>query len=181
MKERTQFNYAQRWRLEQNLTKQATRKRKIGILTVVLAGLFVLAILASPWLWQYKLRFDLSTTEKEIGNYQEVAAALQQLDVMQAEVAAMEGFLHTVENSSKDPRDVNAQIRSLLPAGATITSFSLQADYSVQVGLLLPGALDVAQLWMNFRDSGLFEDFDIDDVSLDDGTKNLTLTIKMKQ
>ena len=181
MKERTQFNYAQRWKIEQNLTKQATRKRKKGILTLVLAGLFALAILISPWLWQFKLRFDLSKTEEKISDYQEIAAAIQELESIQAEVAGMEDFLTTVSNSSKDPRSVNTQIRSLLPTGVTMTSFSLQADHSIQVGLVLPGAVDVARVWMNFRDSGLFEDFDLDDVSLADGTQNLSLTLKMKQ
>ncbi|HHV63656.1 MAG TPA: hypothetical protein GXX46_01045 [Peptococcaceae bacterium] len=179
MKERTQLNYAQRWRIEQSGKRQASQKRRLG--NIFFAMLLILVILVGvfPWLWQYKLQHDLVKVEGRIKDYHEVEAVLLELERLQAEIAGMESFLRSAEARAKDPQIVLEQITALLPAGTVITSYNLNADYSVQIGLVLPGPVDVAKLWASFRDSGLFVDFDLNSVSLTDEVKTLNLTLKM--
>lgn len=181
MKERTQFNYAQRWRIEHSKEKRTSKKRKRGILSFVLLSLFGAALLALPWIWQFKLHYQLGKVEERIISYREVADTLGEIEMHKAEIARMDNFIKTAEGRSKNPRAIRTQIDNLLPAGTTVTSFTLQADNSVQLGLVLAGPADVAQLWTKFRDSGLFTDFDLPTVSLTDEVKNLNLTLKIKR
>lgn len=180
MKERTQFNYAQRWQIEHSSHKRAAQKRNKGIVIVTMLSIVTLVILALPWAWQFMLKYRLDTIEKKIVYYQEVAVTLQEIDRLKSEIGGMNSFLDTVQKNSKKPREVLAKITQLLPAGASVTSFSLQADNSVQIGVVLPGPVDLARLWINFRDSGLFTDFDINAVSLTDEVQRLNLTLKLK-
>ena len=181
MKERTQFNYAQRWKIEHSREKRTLNKRKRGILSFVLLSLFGAALLALPWVWQLKLHYQLGKVEEKIVSYREVDATLQEIEMYKAEINKMDNFIRTAEGRTKNPKAIRTQIDSLLPAGTTVTFFTLQADNSVQLGLVLAGPGDVAQLWTKFRDSGLFVDFDLTTVSLTDEVKNLDLTLKMKR
>jgi hypothetical protein len=181
MKERTQFNYAQRWRIEHSSRRQAQKKRKLGILASAFLLFLLAVLLALPWIWQYKLKYDLSKVEKRIEYYHEVEITLQELESLQAEIARMESFLNTAKAKAKNPEAILGQITDLLPAGTEVTSYALGADYFVQINLVLAGPLDVAELWKKFRDSGLFLDFDLNSVSLTDEVKTLSLNLKMKQ
>lgn len=180
MKERTQFNYAQRWRIEQDSNQRTLKDHKSGIAAFMIVGLLLVALLAFPWIWQIVLQNKLNTIEESIGNYQEAEVALQEIERLEAEVAKLDILLKTAEESPKNLRTILPQVRKLLPDGATITSFSLQAENSIQLGLELPGSVDVARLWVSFRDSGLFADFDLKTVSLTEESQNLNLTLKMK-
>ncbi len=180
MKERVYFNYAERWKLRFDIEHYHRRKRRKSFAVVVTACLAVTLIFALPWVWQFKLDYDLRKTEESIVSYSEVATVLQELDMLKTEIAIMENFLQTAEDQSKNPRVVLEQVEKLLPEGTTIGSFSLQADNSLQLGMTLLGPPEVASLWINLRNSGLFEDFDIKTVSLVDQTQSINLTLKFK-
>lgn len=180
MKERVYFNYAERWRLRFDIEHYHRRKRRKSLAVVVTACITVALLFALPWLWQFKLDYDLLKTEESILSYSEVATVLQELDMLKTEIAIMEDFLQTTEEQSKNPRIVLEQVRELLPEGTTISSFSLQTDNSLQLGMTLLGPPEVASLWINLRNSGLFEDFDIKTVSLVDQTQSINLSLKFK-
>jgi hypothetical protein len=180
MKERIQFNYAQRWKAEQSGRKRMNTKKQKDFLLGGLCGLLAAALLASPWIWQEILHYRLAKIEQSIAVYHEVAATLNEVDGLQAQISGMNSFRQTAGTQSKKPRDVLTKIEKLLPAGATVNTFSLQADNSVQIGLEVKGPTDLAKLWMNFRDSGLFTDFDMKSVSLTDEVQHLSLTLKLK-
>lgn len=180
MKERKQFNYAQRWMLEHSKEKNISKKRKRSIFFLSVLSFLLVAVLASPWLWQIKMSYELKNIEESIKNYNEVANTLKDIEKLNSKVTGMNRFVKTTEEHSKNPRAILSLITELLPAGTSVTSFSLQADKSVQIGIVVPGAVDVAKLWINFRDSGLFVNFDFQTVSLTDNTQNLSLTLKLK-
>ncbi|NLI91835.1 MAG: hypothetical protein GX434_06380 [Peptococcaceae bacterium] len=180
MKERAQFNYAQRWRIEQSGNKRLTQKRKKSIFAFTLISFLVVALLASPWVWQFILNYQLDKIEQSITAYHDVAVTMEDVDRLKGEIARMNSFLAISQGKSKKPREVLTQINKLLPTGTTVTSFSLQADNSVQINVDVPGPVDLAKFWMNFRDSGLFTDFDMKTVSLTDEVQHLSLTLKLK-
>lgn len=180
MPDRTQFNYAQRWRIEHLRERGTLKKQKRGVISLIFIGFLMVALLALPWAWQYKLKYDLKIVEQRIESYQEVRDIYQKMESLKGRVMSMNDFLRMAEANSKSPRVVLAQINSLLPPGTSVTSFSLQADNSVQLRLVLPGPVDVVKLWKNFRDSGLFEEFDLKTISLTDQVKNLNLSFRIK-
>jgi len=181
MKERSQFNYAQRWRISNSGNERATQKRIRGFVMFSLIGFLVVGLFAVPWIWQFALRHELEQVEAKIAYYHDVEITLAEIGQLEAQLAQMNNFLGLTAEKSKNPREVITQMRTLLPAGTTITSFSLQADYSVQLGVFLPGPIDLAKLWINLRDSGLFTDFDMNTVSLTDEEKRLNLTLKLNK
>jgi Tfp pilus assembly protein PilN len=181
MKERKQFNYAHRWKIELGNDKQTLEKKKRRIIIPTVVSLLLVALLILPWTLQLKYKYELEKVEESIEYYAETAVTLGKVEELEAEVARMGTFIKITEEKSKKPRQVLVQINKLLPAGTTVSSFSLQADNSVQLGLVLSSPVDVARLWTNFRDSGLFIDFDIKAVSLTDDVQKLNLNLKLKQ
>lgn len=180
MKDRRYFNYAERWKLRFDTEHYYRKKRRKSLAMVVTACLAIVFVFALPWLWQIKLDNDLRITEEKIVSYSEVANVLQELDRLNKDIAVMEKFLQTTQENSKNPRIVLEQVSKLLPEGTTIGSFSLQADNSLQLGMTLLGPPEVASLWINLRNSGMFEDFDIKSVSLVDESQSINLTLKIK-
>lgn len=181
MKERTQFNYAQRWKIEHSSHNRAKRKRNRGILTLTIVSVLVIAVLVSPWVWQSMLHYKLDQVDENIKVYHEVAATVEKIEELKAKEMRLDHFLQTIEENSKNPRRVISEITKLMPQGTIVNSYTLQADNTVQIGLVLLGPIDVAKLWINFRDSGLFVDFDLMNVSLADDKQNLSLTLSLKQ
>jgi hypothetical protein len=180
MKERTQFNYAQRWRIEHSGPKRSTQKRARSAIVLTLLSFILFSVLALPWIWQFVLDHNLTKIEERIVYYQEVAVTLENIDRLEKEIEGKNNFLEVVKGRAKDPREVLTQISTLLPTGTTVTSFALQADNSVQIGLVIPGPVDLAKLWINFSNSGMFTGFDLQSVSLVDQAQTHTLTLKMK-
>lgn len=180
MKERIYLNYAERWKLRFDKEHYERRRHRKSMALIALASLFVIIIFALPWIWQVKLDYDLKITEEKIESYNEVSLVLQDIDRLQASIASMEQFLQITEDNSKNPRAVLEMITELLPEGTEVNSFALQADNSVQLSMVLTGPPAVAQLWINLRDSGKFEHFDIKTVSLVDQAQNINLTLKIK-
>ncbi len=181
MTERTQFNYAERWNLRFYLNKRLRKQRIRFTLSAVAISLFVLLALALPWIWQYKVEYELAKVESAISPHSSVAAALTETERLQAEINKMEAFLKTIEQRAKNPQEIMGQLHKLLPAGAKVTSFALQADYALQISVIVPGPVDTAKLWISFRDSGWFTEFDLNSVPLTDQEHNLNLNLKLKQ
>ena len=180
MKERMQFNYAQRWRIEHSGSKQSTQKQARSAIVLTLFSLILFSVLAFPWIWQFVLDHNLKKTEERIVNYHEVAVTLEKIDRLKKEIEGKNNFLQVVKGKAKDPRDVLSQISTLLPTGITVTSFDLQSDNKVQIELVIPGPVDLAKLWINFLDSEMFTDFDLKSVSLVDQAQTQKVTFKMK-
>lgn len=180
MKERVQLNFAERWRITFEQDKIRRRQHRVRIAAAVFVALGLLVLGGIPWLWQLKLGLDLTALERSISEYSEVSATLQEIEQLKAEIDRKEAFFNMLEKNSKKPQLVLKKIESLLPPGATIGSFSLQADNSVQISVTLPGPVDTARLWINLCDSGLFEEFDFKTVSLTDRVQSLDLSLKLK-
>lgn len=181
MKEKRQLNYAQRWRIELYGSKCIDKINKRKIFALVLFGILFFTLLTLPWVWEYKLKYDIDKAEKSVSLYDEANRIIHEKETLEADLSKFLSFLNAAEKNSKNPKEVFMQIKKLLPAEAKINSFSFQTDYSVQISLILNGPADVADLWVNFRDSGLFVDFDMETVSLIDNNQNLNLTLKLKQ
>ena len=181
MKEKRYFNYTQRWKLRFDDGYYHGKKRRKTMAIMIAASAAVIIIFALPWLWQFKLNYDLKKTEQNIIAYREVATVREELDRLKADISQMENFLHTTEERSKDPKATLEQLVKLLPEGTQVGAFSLQADHSIQVGLVLRGPQEVARLWINIRNSGLYEGFDMQSVSLVDQSQSINLTLKLKR
>ena len=69
----------------------------------------------------------------------------------------------------------------LLPKGTTISSLIIEEDKSFQVTLDIPTPSDVPRLWVSFEESGLFESFDINTVSLQDMPQTITLNLRFAE
>lgn len=180
MKEKKYFNYNERWKLKFDSEHHYREKRSKTIAFFVTACIAITFLFTLPWIWQYKLSIDLGKTEERIIAYNEVEKVIQEQDRLQADIAKMESFLRTIEDRSKDPRATLEQLEKLLPVGTHVRAFSLLADHSIQIGLVLSGPPEVAKLWVNLRNSGLYEDFDFPSVSLADQSQSIDLTLKLK-
>ena len=181
MKEKNVFNYAERWKLRFDSDYYHRRKRSKKTAIYITAGIALVILFALPWIWQYKLNSDLTKIQERIIAYNEVQIVLQELDELRTDIGKMEEFLRITEESSKNPRDTLEQLKGLLPEGTEIGAFSLQADYSIQVGMVLLGPPEVAELWVNLVNSGLYEEFDMQTVSLVDQPQSINLTLKLKR
>ncbi len=179
MKEKIYFNYAERWNLRFDIDHYHSRKRRKSVATVVIVGMAVSLLFVLPWFWQFKLDNDLIKTEESIVSYSEVAAVLQEFDKLKIDITIMESFLQTIDEQSKNPQIILEQFEKLLPEGTAIGSLSLQPDNSLQIGMTLLGPREVASLWINLRNSGMFEDFYIDYVSFEDQSQSINLTFKL--
>ena len=179
MKERIAFNYAQRWKIAQQSASRLSGGKRINV-PLLIGFLAIAAFVLSPWIAQYWMQHNLSMIERNISDYEDVAAVTLQVSELQSQVSDMNGFLQTLESKKKDPQGIINQITKLLPAGAELTSFSLEVDNAVQMTVVVDGPVDLAKLWVSFRDSGMFEGFDINSVSLIDEKQTLDLSFTLK-
>lgn len=181
MKEKTSFNFARRWEEElYRATRTRAEKRQRTVVMILLAALLA-GLLASPWAWAYKLSYDTTKLEEQIAALGKIDEEVQRRDALQAQVQSQEQVQDLVANNTQDPAIVLAQLAEYLPAGTTVTNFSLRADNSFTVGLTLPTPVDVARLWVSLEESGLYEGVNIQTVSLEDKSQTLNLYLKLKQ
>ncbi|NLL53480.1 MAG: hypothetical protein GX248_12360 [Peptococcaceae bacterium] len=179
MKERKQFNFAQRWKIaQQNLSPLAGSKRLGGPLLVCLGLVVVLAL--TPWLWQYKLDYQLKQLERYIADYQDVAALDLQVTELQAQRAKMNTFRQIMIEKKKDPQAIIAAITKHLPSASRMLSFALEDDNSIQITVILNEPSDITQLWGGLSNSDLFMELDISSVSMLEEQQILDLTLKLK-
>ncbi|MGI5901934.1 MAG: hypothetical protein ACOX7U_05615 [Desulfitobacteriia bacterium] len=172
MKERTQFNFAQRWEEE-----EVSRQRRKGLVTVLV--LLIGIILLAPWIIPFAIDKKLTVIDDRIANYSEFDPLIVQVETLKEQITRLENFIQVVEKNTKNPRTIRAEILKVLPPGIDITSLNLNSDYTIQLGVAVIGPVNLANLWKNFNDSELFSGFDIQTVSLTEEEQNLSFTLKM--
>lgn len=179
-REKKEFNFAQRW--ERQLIQSSQRPRgsyRNFIVWGVSGVLFAGALAGSPWIWEYKRKMDLNQVNTNIASLKEVDAMRQKLDGLKKQIQNQKQLGDQLQKNNHDPGPVMDKIRVLLPAGTTIQSFNMQAD-SLTLGLTLQSPIDVARLWTSLNDSKLFQNVDIQTVSLQDKAQTLTLNLKFR-
>lgn len=172
MKERTQFNFAQRWEEE-----EVSRQGRKGLVTVLV--LLIGIILLAPWIIPFAIDKKLTVIDDRIANYSEFDPLIVQVETLKEQITRLENFIQVVEKNTKNPRTIRAEILKVLPPGIDITSLNLNSDYTIQLEVAVIGPVNLANLWKNFNDSELFSGFDIQTVSLTEEEQNLSFTLKM--
>ncbi|NLM21166.1 MAG: hypothetical protein GX207_05385 [Peptococcaceae bacterium] len=179
MKERKQLNFAQRWKIAQrNLSPLAGSKRLWGPLLVCLGLVVVLAL--TPWLWQYKLGYRLKQLERNMADYQDVAALDLEVTELQTQLAKMNTFQQIIIEKKKDPQVIIEGITKHLPLGSRMLSFALEDENTIQITVILNEPSDITQLWGSLSNSDMFMELDISSVSMLEEQQILNLTLKLK-
>jgi Tfp pilus assembly protein PilN len=181
MQERRQLNFAQRWK--QGLTKPnklALRKARL-----ILAGFSVVLAIgllgSAPWIYHYKLSWDLGAVNQQIQDLKAIDDQVQQQETLKTQIAAQEKMLDIMKNQVRNPSEVLELLRRELPIGAVVNNIALNADNTVNVALSLPGPIDVARLWASLAQSQAFEPVDLQKISLLDQEQSLSLQLKLKR
>jgi len=179
MRDKRQFDFVRRWEL-------AERKHTTGRLTpkktgLVIFGLFLLCGLgALPWTWAYKQEIDLQKVNDQIKALSAIDIQVNKLAVLRGQINSQQQLLREIQSGTADPGPVLDKLRALLPAGTTVTTFSMQADKSVTLEVNVPTPVDVARLLTSIQSSGYFLGSDIKTVSLQDKSQSLALALKLK-
>ncbi|AET66672.1 hypothetical protein Desor_0997 [Desulfosporosinus orientis DSM 765] len=182
MRRKHNFNFALAWKAQ--LRKESSngrfyfRTEEIIIFISVLLGLIVIA--SSPWIWNYKLNLDLTKTNNLILSFKNIDEKVQKLNTLTKQVQNLKSVSELSERSTHDPGPVLEKIRLLLPIGTKIKSFSLQADNSLLLVVSIPTPVDVARLWTSLQNSNLFQNVDIQTISLLDQSQDFNLSLKIK-
>jgi type IV pilus assembly protein PilN len=145
-----------------------------------IAGLSLVGLLGStPWAWEYKLRQDIQRINADIQELNEVDTKVNQLNVLKEQIDKQKQIQQLI-SSTRDPGTVLDKLKTLLPVGTLVNSLALSGDNSMIISVTVPGPIDVATLWINLRDSKMFETVDIQTVSLQDQNQTLNLSLKLK-
>lgn len=177
MREKTEFNFALRWRQSD---PEAFKKEKLkrqwtwGITGTVC--LFM--IVSSPWLWQYLLQAQLNQTNRAIGTLAATNALWQKSNQLKTELDNQKQVEVLARSASRDPLPLWEKILGLLPPGTSVDTFALTGD-SLNLKVTLPTPVDVAQLWTRLQDSHLFMAVDIQALSLQNKPQSLSLNLKL--
>lgn len=180
MKEKKEFNFAQRWVDGLARENQSPSMLKTRTLAWGIGGLLFLGVVGStPWLWEYKVSRDIILVEEEISYHRDIANQINQFKKLKARVEAKQQLQTLVQNSTLDPAPILEKLKSTLPVGSIVNSFALQED-TVTLSVSVPTPVDVARLWVSLRDSGMFQGVDIQAVSLIDKPQTLNLNLTLK-
>lgn len=181
MREKREFNFAYRWEKELARAAQKPGPQRAQILAWLVGGMLVLGILiGGPFAWEYKLERDLVRVEAQIAAMGNIEADVQKTALLKGQIQTQQQILSIQQRSTRDPGPVLAKLSGLLPPGTVINSFSLNGD-SLALNITAPMPVDVANLWANLRASGMFQDVNIQTVSLQDKAQTLSLNLKMIQ
>lgn len=180
MKEKKEFNFAQRWLNQLAKEKETPSFWKTRIAVWGAAGVLLLGVAGStPWLWEYKLSRDIRVVEDSMSSLKDLENQVNQMKALKAKVESQEQLLKIVQSNTLDVAPVMAKLAGLLPAGAVVNSFSLQ-DNTLVLSVAVPTPVDVARLWVSLHDSGMFQGVDIQTVSLLDQAQTLNLNLTLK-
>jgi len=180
MKEKREFNFAQRWVDKLARDNESPTRWKNQAITWGIAGLLLLGVIGStPWLWEYKLRKDINLVENEIFLLRDIANQVKQLKALKAKEEEQHQLQNLVQTSTHDPSPILEKLKNTLPVGAVVNLFSLQ-ETTVTFSVSVPTPVDVARLWVSLRDSGMFQEVDIQTVSLQDKVQTLNFNLKLK-
>lgn len=177
-----QFNFAERRKADVEAEEPIQKHRRVH--PVILAIIIVLAavILASPWLWQIKQDYDQKNIEAGIASYKEVSDVLLTNSKLSMQISDQIHFLDLGnEGSIRNPEVIRSEIDKLMPKEAQVNTFTLKADDTVILGLVIPNTVSVSRLKSLFEGSDRFQSFDIQTVSLDENRQEIKVTLQMKQ
>ncbi|MCO1600088.1 PilN domain-containing protein [Desulfosporosinus nitroreducens] len=181
MREKREFNFAKRW-LEglarENGSPSKWKERALlwgtgSILILIVAG-------SIPWLWEYKVKRDIALVEKQIIAIEKINNQVNQLKGLKVQAQEQQQLLDLMQKSSQDPGPILEKLMENFPIGTVINSFSLQEN-TLTMGVSVPIPVDVARLWVSLRDSGMFQEVDIQTVSLEDKAQTLNFNLKLRQ
>lgn len=180
MKEKREFNFAQCWVDGLARENESPSKLKIQALTWGIGSLLFLGVVGStPWLWEYKVTRDITLVEERISSLGEISNQVNQLKALKAKAEGQQKLLKLMQNSTRDPGPILEKLKSTLPVGTVVNTFSLQEN-AVTLGVSVPTPVDVARLWVSLRDSGMFQRVDIQTVSLQDKVQTLNFSLTLK-
>jgi len=181
MREKREFNFALSWEQVQ----RKPRSRLLGLERNVFLGIAGTAVLAlglalTPWLWEYKLQADLTQINGKISQLSQVDRLWQEVKSLQKQVQNQTDLLSLMQKNSSDPGALWNKLGQYLPPGTVINSFAFESGNTLKLTISVPTPIELAQLWVNLRDSNLFENIDIQTVSLEDKVQTLNLNLKLK-
>lgn len=180
MKEKKEFNFAERWVDKLAKESESPSKLKTQVLAWGIAGVLLVGVVGStPWLWEYKVRRDISLVENEALLLSEIANQVKRLKALKVEVEGQQQLQTLIQTSTNDPSPILERLKNILPVGTVVNSFSMQ-EKAVTLSVSIPTPVDVARLWVSLRESGMFQGVDIQTISLQDKaqTMNFNLTLK---
>jgi Tfp pilus assembly protein PilN len=180
MQEKLQFNFAERWQLK--LAKPAEEQKKRNkLMAVGVAGvLFVGGLGIIPWVWEYTLNQDIAKVNNQIQTMKQVDIQVKQLKNLKARVNNQKQLITLMKQSTNDPEPILNKIRALLPTGSLVNSFVLTAEKTINISITVKGPVEVTRLWVNFRDSGMFKNVDMQTVSLQDKAQSVNFILNLK-
>ena len=180
MREKREFNFADRWVSELVRETRDPLKWKMQVVLWGSISLLLLCILGgTPWIWEYKVRLDIAKVEQQISSLGEIANQVKRVEDLKNQAEVQRKLLDLMQKSTRDPAPILEKLKKTLPVGTVVNTFSLQAN-DLTLGVSVPTPVDVARLWISLRDTGLFQEVDIKTVSLQDKVQTLNFKLKFK-
>lgn len=180
MREKTQLNFAYRWRVKLDAPQKAKAKKRRRILARVFLGVLIILLGSSPWLYKYKLAMDIALVNQEIELLQEFDLKVYQRDELQGHVNTLEKTLDMIDQKRMDPSEVLNRLQEYLPAGAVVNSFDMQKDKTLNVTITFLFPLDVTYFWSIMNESDYFITEDLQNVSLEDKAQTVNMVFRIK-
>lgn len=182
MRIKSELNFALRWEQVNIDPVLQTSRKKMKSTAIGAAALVVLIfVLSLPWIWGHILNMQIANVRLKTAAFKEIDGQAQRLNALTAKNAAQAELVKISRNNAKDPAPILEKLRNLLPVGATISNFNLQADNSITLTFNTVGPIDTARLWVNLQNSKLFQSVDLSNLSLQDKPQTITLNLKLKQ
>ncbi len=180
MKEKKEFNFAQRWVDGLIRESKSPAKWKTQAVLWGTGSLLVLGVVGSaPWLWEYKVQRDIALVEQKTVPLGEIANQVKRFKALKTQADGQQQLLDLLQKNTRDPGPILDKLKKYLPVGTVVNTFTLQ-EKSLTLGVSVPTPVDVAVLWVGLRDSGMFQEVDIQSVSLQDKAQTLNFNLQLK-
>lgn len=180
MREKKEFNFAQQWIDGLARENESPKSWKSKAVLWGAGTLLIVAVVGSaPWLWEYKVKRDITLVEQQIAALGEITNQVNQLKTLKVQAEGQQQILDLMKKSTRDPGPILEKLKKTLPIGTVVNTFSLQENALTMV-VSVPTPVDVARLWASMNDSGMFQEVDIQTVSLQDKAQTLNMNLKLK-
>jgi len=179
MREKKEFNFAQEWIDGLARESEGPTKRKTKALLWGIGSLIILVVGSTPWLWEYKVKRDITLVSQQISALGEIPNQVKHLKTLKVQAEGQQQLLDLLKKSSRDPGPILDKLKKTLPIGTVVNTFSMQ-EKALTLGVSVPTPVDVARLWVGLRDTGMFQEVDIQTVSLQDKVQTLNFNLKLK-
>ena len=180
MREKKEFNFAQQW--IDGLARESgspTKWKNKAFIWGTVSLLLLLVVGTVPWLWDYKLKRDIAVVEQQIFTLGEINKQVEHFKSLNKQVEGQQQLLDLIKRSTRDPGPILEKLKKTLPTGTVVNTFSLQEN-ALTMGVSVPTPVDVARLWVSLRDTGMFQEVDIQTASLQDKAQTLSFNLKLK-